>query len=557
LKRFIHRNWFPLALAAALALIGSLPYLYGYAIETPDSRFMGFVGRGVFGHNGYLMLARQAQSGLHLMENLLAPEPLPRVFFNLEWWLFGKTARWTGLSLVGTFHVYRVATTIIFALSVMYLLRQCLVGEFKQRFALAIIMLGSGFGWAVLAASRVATAVSPAARQLAQDMSYTGVTFKNVLFPMPPDVAGISVPAYLVAQPHFILAAAFASLTAAFLIQAATSRQTRYYVLAGFAALAHMFIRPYSIPEIYLLFALFPALMAWRDRRIGARTFAGPATAAAIPAPMVVYYGWLAYVGALGGTGPAWRPWSFVMHIGWLGLPYVLALAALPSLTRFRKASPALLFMGLWLVLAFLIEQASLWYHGGQEAAWAAYIIAPTILAAGGPFSWAYSRLSPRWRTPAFKRTAAILIVVLSMPSFAVAYGRMFTDLQNHPAPYYVSTDLYSALEWLERNADKHDTVLASFETGQLVPRIAGVKTFQGHYMINPNAAEKRDLADRFYAKPNDDAFKRNLVQKYGIRYVILGPLERHPGGFQPTQHQWLEPVFTQNKVQIFKVEIQ
>jgi hypothetical protein len=554
LKKFFRRNWFPLVLAAGFALGGSLPYLYAYTLETSDSHFMGFVGRGVFGHNGYLMLARQTQSGLHLMENLLAPEPLPRVFFNLEWWLFGKMARWTGLSLVATFHVWRVGTAFLFALSVMYLLRQCLAGEFQRRFALALIMLGSGFGWIILTVSRMLIFALPAARGWAHDSNPGGVLFKDVLMPLPPDVAGVNTPASIITQPHLMMAAAFAALTCAFLIKAAQTEKTRYYLFAGLAALVHSIIRPYNIPEMYLMFAIYPTLLWARDRRFDARKLAGGAIAGAVVAPMVVYYAWLAYTGALGGTGPAWRPGSFFDHILWLGLPFVLALPTLCGLARLRKADPALLLVGLWLVLAFLIEQSYPWYKSGQEAAFPAYIIAPAILATAGPFHWIYRRLRRRYPSPAFKRAAAALLILLSMPSFFVAYRRMFTDLETRPAPYYISADLQAALIWLEHNAQKHDTVLASFDTGQLVPRLAGVKSFQGHYMITPNAPEKRALAERFYGTRGDDPFKRSLVRQYGIRYVVSSPLERRPGGLIPAGHPWLQQVFSQGGVQIFRV---
>jgi len=554
LKKFLRKNWFPLVLAAAFALAGSLPYLYAYTLETADSHFMGFVGRGVFGHNGYLMLARQAQSGLHLMENLLAPEPLPRVFFNLEWWLFGKMARWTGLSLVATFHVWRIATGFLFALSITYLLRQCLATEFQRRFALALIMLGSGFGWIILAVSRALIYLLPAARNWVHDSTPGGVLFKNVLMQLPPDVAGVSAPGSLVIQPHFMVAAAFAALTCAFLIKAVQTDKTRYYLFTGLGALAHSIIRPYNIPEMYLMFAIYPALLWARDRRFDSRKLTGGALAGAVVAPMVVYYAWLAYTGALGGTGPAWQPGSFFHHVLWLGLPFVLALPALFGLVRLRQADPALLLIGLWLVLAFLIEQSYPWYKSGQEAAFPAYIVAPTILATAGPFRWIYRWLQRRHGSPAFKRVAATLLILLSMPSFLVAYRRMFTDLETRPAPYYISADLHAALLWLEQNAQKHDTVLASFETGQLVPRLAGVKSFQGHYMITPNAPEKRALAERFYGTRGDNKFKLSLARQYGIRYVISSPLERRPDGFIPADHPWLKQVFSRGDVQIFRV---
>jgi len=557
LKGFLRRNWFAFALASLFVAVGTLPHLYGYALEANNMHFMGFVGRGVFGHNGYLMLARQAQEGQHLMENLLAPEPLPRVFFNLEWWLYGKAARWTGLSLVAVYHFYRAASVFLLAFSVLYLLRRCLHTVFQQRFALALVALGSGFGWMLIAGSRVLLRLMPSLTPLART-EFPGVQYENVLVPLPPDVGGVSLPAYLVNQPHFALAVGLVALTYGLLIAAVQTGRTRYYVYSGMAALAHAVVRPYNIPEMYLIFLLYPALLCVRDGRLDVRRFVGPALAGALMLPLVFYYAYLASTGALGGKGPLWQPGLFVDHILWLGLPFILAVMSFRGLSRLKEVSPAILLMGLWLVVAFLIEQTWPYYRSGQEGAFAAYTVAPVILATAGPLRWAYEYILRR--RPSFasaKLAAAGALILVSMPSTALVYYRMFTDLRDHPAPYYVSDDVYQGMKWLEANAGRHDTVLSSFDTGQLVPRVAGVKAFQGHYMITPNAAEKRALAERFYGTRGDDAFKRKLVRDYGIRYVFLSPLERRPSGFDPAEHPWLVPVFSQGDTGLYRVQRQ
>jgi hypothetical protein len=551
----LRRNWFGLALSLLFVGIGTLPYLYGYALETDGMRFMGFVGRGVFGHNGYLMLARQAQEGLHLMENLLAPEPLPRVFFNIEWWLYGKAARWTGLSLVAVFHFYRAASVFLFAFSVVYLLRRCLETVFQRRFALAWVMLGSGFGWMLVVGSRALLWLMPSLAPLARGES-PGVLYENVLIALPPDVGGVSIPPYLVNQPHFPLAVGLVALTYGLLIAGAQTGRMRYYVYCGLAALAHTAVRPYNIPEMYLIFLLYPALLCAREGRLDVRRFAGPAVAGAIMLPMVLYCVYLAYTGALGGKGPVWQPGLFVDHILWLGLPFILAVVSFRGLSRLKEADPAILLVGLWLVVAFLVEQSWPYYRSGQEGSFAAYMVAPVILATAGPLRWAYEYLVRR--RPGFSRArlaVASILILSSMPSAVLVYYRMFADLREHPAPYYISNDIYGGMKWLEANAGRHDTVLAGFDTGQLVPRLAGVKTFQGHYMITPNAGEKRAMAERFYGTRGDDAFKRKLVRDYGIRYVFLSPLERRPSGIEPAEHPWLAPVFSQGGTGLYRVQ--
>lgn len=555
---------FPFILAAALVLAGTLPYCYGYWHAGDDAVFMGFVGRGVFGLNGYLMLARQAQEGYHLLENLTTSDPAPRVFFNAEWWLFGKMARWSGLPLIAIFHLWRVASAFLFVFSAWYLLRWCLDTPFQRKFALAWMTLGSGFGWMLLAGSRLITTLAPSTLAFAQDHNISGTVIRNLLAPVPADVVGVSVPAYIVNQPHFIRANACAMLMAACLIAAARTSRNRYFWLGGLAGLAHIAIRPYNIPEIYLTLALFPLLLGLREGRLAPNRFTGYVVAGLIMLPMVAYYAWLQKVNAMAAPGPDWRPDLFVNHVLWLGLPFLVMCLCLRGLPDVRAARTSSLYLALWFALAFLISQAYPYYRRGQEAAFPAYMTVPAILAIGPiralylalcDSAWA-KRLPVDVATLRFKRIAAALVVVFCMPSFLVAYVGMFTGLGSRPAPYYVSTAVYEGLKWLEQNAGKHDTVLSSFEVGQLVPRVAGIKTYQGHHMITSNAAEKYADAERFLGTPGDDEFKRDLVGRRGIKYLFLGPQEARPNPMRPEGHPWLEKRFEKGNVRIYAVRL-
>lgn len=551
---------FAAVLALAVVVVGSLPYAYGYYHAGEGTRFMGFVGRGVFGLNGYLMLARQAQDGWHLFENLTTSDDVPRVFFNLEWWLFGKMARWTGLSLIAVFHIWRAASVVLFVFSAHFLLRLCLDTPFQRKFALALIALGSGFGWVLWGASKTITMLFPPAQQWAQDQFVSAVRLEGLLFPMPVDVTGVSVPAYLVNQPHFIRAVAFAALTYAFLLAGERTGRRAYFVCSGLAALLHAVIRPFNVPEMYLVFMLFPALLCLRDGRLDAARFKNYALAGLILLPMVVYYAYLAHVNAMGSGRPNWRPGLFVDHLLWLGLPFALMWFAFRGVGHLRTARPSGILLALWVFLAFLIEQAYPYYRTGQEAAFAAYVIVPSILAIGpmrAIYGWLCDCGRLQWldpRSKRFKRAAATAVVVCCMPSFLIAYAGMFTGLRQRPEPHYISDDVYGALEWFEDNARRHDTVLASFEMGQLAPRIAGVKTYQGHYMITGNFKQKYADAQRFYARPGDEAFKRALVAGHRIRFVLLGPSERHANGFEPSGHGWLRERFSKGSVAIYEV---
>ena len=540
------REWkFPAVLAVMLVVCGTIPYCYGYLNARPGTRFMGLIGRDVPGGNAYLMFAKQAQDGYHLFENRLTPEDLPRSYMNAEWWLFGKIARWTGFSLMTIFHVGRVVSVALFMFAAYYMICQCLDTVFQRRFALALMAFGSGFGWIPWLASKAFHYTCP------------------YLF----DIDGVGPFGYLINKPHFIRAHAFAMLTFAFLLAGERSGKRRFFVLSGLCALARAITRPYGVLETYLILFLFPVLLCLRERRFSLARLQNYAIAAAFPLPQVLYYIHLMYSNDL---GPALavvitRPPGFLNYIIWLGPPFLLIFLNFEGFTNLRRMKPSSLLLVLWIVLSFLIAESYPYLRWGLEACFAMFLV-PPILATAGPLKGIHqfvmssslvSRIVPaRMSADAFKRIAASLFVGLCSLSNAVVARRMFTSLRNCPPPYYMNDDLYDSLRWLGENTDPENTVLACPDTGTYVPRIAGNKTFTGHWAMTMNFDEKNRDADRFFARRGDEQFKRRLIAKYRIRYVLFGPYEKRPGGIVPTDHGWLRQVYLRGGVATYEVAL-
>ena len=534
---------FPAVLAIVLVVGGTIPYAYGYLNACPGSRFMGLIGRDVPGGNMYLSYVKQSEDGANLFANRMTPEDLPRSYVNAEWWLFGRVIRWTGLSMISVFHIGRVISVVLFMFSAYFLISQCLDTVFQRRFALVLMAFGSGFGWLPLLVSKLF----------------------NFTCPYFYDIDGVTPFGYLISRPHATRLHAFAMLTFAFLLAGERSGKRGFFILSGLCALARANMRPYGIPETFLIFFLFAALLCLKERRFSFVRVKNYATAAAFPLVQVLYYVRLMYSGGLGPVlaGVDAKPPSFLNYIIWLGPPFLLIFLGFEGFTRLRQMKPSSLMLVLWIVLSFLISESYPYLRWGFEACLALFL-APPILSTAGPLNAIHravmnsslaSRVIPAWvSADAFKRVAASMFIAFCSLSSVIVYGRMFTRLRNCPPPYYVSDDLYDALVWLDQNTEPERVVLACPETGTYVPRIAGNKTFTGHYCFTIDFDEKNRLADRFFARRGDEGFKRRLIGGYHIRYVLFGPHERRPAGTVPSEHDWLKQVYSRGDVAIYEV---
>lgn len=540
----LREYWFPLALAVFFVLAGSLPYLYAYRSVQPGQQFMGFVGRGTPGANSYFMMARQSQEGYNCIENFYAPEPRSRSYFHFEWWAFGKFARRTGLSLIATFHIWRVVGVFAYLFAIYYLAAAALDTVFKRRTAVALICFGTGFGW------------------LLWILNQYGLDL-----PISRDLKGIGVPGYLMNKPHFIRAGIFAALQYGFLLSGERTGKRHFFVLSGLAASFGSMIRPFHILETYGVCFLFPVLRSIQDRRINVESFKNYLLAAAVHTPMLL---WHAYVWKENPLGLS--PWQhqaeFMLHqMLWLGLPFTLICIQflLKGFSHIPRAKAPSLMLGLWLFLALLGVNAFPYLSWAQESHYA-FVMVPPILAVAGALPWLYRSVLTwkplRQRFPLaldslrLRRLAAVALIVASTPTTMFVYAQFFTQLHAPSGQwrYYISDDLAAAFEWIEKHSEPDTVVLASNGTSQFIPRFMDRKVVTSHDILTPYFGEKSALVHRFFAQEGDEEFKRYLIGRFDIRYVVYGEFEQEIGDQELGDCAWLDPVFTGGRVTVFKV---
>lgn len=534
---------FPVLLALLMIIAGTLPYLYGYWSAKDNEVYLGFVGNGTIGANGYLMLARQAQQGEILFENRMTPEPTRPAYFDLEWLLFGRMARHTGLSLMTVFHIWRVITVLGFMFATYYLSAQCFESISSRRLALLLLVFGSGFGWLVWLVNRL----------------------PFLELPLSLDMKGVTLFGYLINKPHFIRAALFLLLQCAFLIRGETTGKWRYFILSGLAATGLVFIRFHHIPESYMLFLGLPALFCFLSGTIDIKRILQYGVSCLVLTPATLYAAYSLYTNAMAVKPAYWPGPLFGGQVLWLGLPFLLCCTHLLffGLTRLPAAPKPTVILGFWLFGAWMIAAFHQVINSGHEIAGLALMTVPAYLVLAGPWPALLQFLkntcavqSPRLCHAFSSKWITVALIMACMPSSGYVYARMFKDLHNPVPPelYYLEKGTYKALEWLTTQGASNDVVLASYATSQYIAGQTNKKVVAGHDLLTRNDAENHGLIFRFYQHRGEDDFKRYVIDRFRVRYVLFGPLEHTYNGFDPAEHSWLQEVFRSGQTTIYKV---
>jgi hypothetical protein len=140
----------------------------------------------------------------------------------------------------------------------------------------------------------------------------------------------------------------------------------------------------------------------------------------------------------------------------------------------------------------------------------------------------------PRYSRAGMRRWAIATVVLLTMPTnLLLILGNCLQTSMRAPPIYHSRAEL-EALDWLRENTAPGDTVLCAYETGNYVPARAGNRVLLGLGTETAYAARKRVEVQRFFDERESDAWRQELLRRYHIAYVLVGPRERTLGGATP-----------------------
>jgi hypothetical protein len=305
-------------------------------------------------------------------------------------------------------------------------------------------------------------------------------------------------------------------------------------------------IHPYTL---VIINAVFVAYLLWQRFRDKMPLWPALGKLGLVSLPSLPY---LLYVWSVFESNFAFQSWR-AQSSTWspqplhyiLGFGLILPLAGL-GLWRGEKFSTAngfsLLLVWLCLIPILLYVPTTL-----QRRFLDGYQAALAIPAAMGLAWLVQGPDRARWSVPA----AVSLLILMSLSNLFLLAGSMLT-VQHRAAPVFHSGSQQAAFQWVAEQAPGQ-TILASYQTGNILPAYAPVKVFLGHGPETAGWTEKQKLVETFFGT-GDEAFQRRLLQEYNISYLFYGPAEQALGDFSPAEATYLEAVYDDGAIQIYRV---
>lgn len=510
-------RWFLLWGAFTLAL-GSLPYLLVWARTPPGHEFTGILIHPADGFS-YLAKMRQGWDGAVLFTlpyTTEAQTPAPLFLFYL---FRGHVARWTGLSLIEVYHLFRVGEAAVMLAAFWDLLGFLSPDRRSRRAAYVIGCLGAGLGWLALPSGLIAP-----------DLKIPeGWLFFSLL-----------------ANPHFPAALACLALTVTCAARAIEQSSRAWTAAGALACLAAALVHPFLCAPLGLLLIALAALnwRTYRKLRVIVPLvliFAAGAAVTAVQSLALLLNPVLA-VWTAQNRLPSPPPHEVLLGYG---TPLLLALSGVfiiyvkPAATN---VPGGVTLAAVWLAAGLALLYAPIafqrrFYEGIQF---------PLAALAG-------VGLMALWeRGPLGRRLAAVLLM-LAVPSTLLNIVLPVAGAGAASATAYLSPDDRAAYDWLAAHATRDDVVLAGPVHSNQIPAYSPARVVWGHPFETVDSETKRKLVRDALAGSASDEIAQ-FLQEQRVTLVLIGDEERTVGEVSPRFRERAEPVFGNGGVTILRL---
>lgn len=513
---------FATLLLLLLSLITTAPYVLGWYLSFPNQVFTGVLEHS-FDANNYLAYAAQAQSGEWLFHNPMTAEPHRAVFFNFEWLLIGKIARWFRISLPAATNLTRLLFVGLMTYAAYWYSSFFLYSALARRIALVMVILGGGFGW--IAALHLL--------HIPLDSSYFIDLSNANLFPF----------YWILKLPHFLASATLGVLGLCFFLRAEQHRSNRHYCVAGlFFALAGT-CRPYDM--LYLMLATTLYLVCDSLRKHSFKFIFLRLLPTFTCLPVLAYYYWIFKIHPVfrwwslpGGPGPA--PWLLMTGFGMTSL---LLLASIPKFLR-RRLDDRSLFLYCGVFTASTLSYMHLVLHFAFQ--FATNILMPLVLLV--LLHWEDS-IRQFHRLRQGKILIAVALLLNSCTAIALTGDSLLLVKKGN---FRVDAGLLQAYAWLNTHSDSNETILADYQNSNLLPQYAHNRVFCGYYNAVKFREKLKALNLFFSANPNEGS-KLKLLKENDIHFILTSGAEAQVM-YSLAKHNVIAEAFSNESAQVFYV---
>lgn len=544
-------------------LLTLLPYLAGYTLSTKDNHYIGFSTANSADFNTYLAWMKQAQDGHLLFKIKYTTEPHASVVFHPLFLALGFASRFTGLSLITVAHLSRIVFGFLLLFTAYFFIAHFLTDRQHRRTAFFLVCFSSGFGGFYLVGWVLKKFLFTCAIQdhtvswsCFQRMSLSSMALGDEELPIdlwvPESVTFWSLYGmFLFPVSQLLLLYGFLAFLRF------TENNHSYQALSSAACFFFLFfIHPYDVLIVYPVLFLYLLLLLANKKTMSffVSRLSGYAALFCIPGTPALYQMYVLL------KHPLFLQWShsprfsppFLYVIMGFGLVFLFSIVAAVHVFKHEKKEP-FLFVFVWCALTLFLMYLPVSFQ--RRLVEGVHVPFCALAAYGIHAFFKHIREKKEAQGKTFDKQKVIrIILILASFSNICVFVSELKAIASTPFPYFLSTEMEQAFQFLNARANKNDVALSSYAVGNFIPARSGNTVYLGHYDQTLNIAQKQKDAETFFDTNTSCEWRRTFLKKHRIRYVFFSPEEQALRRLQTLSCPFLTPVFRSGSVTIYKL---
>lgn len=528
-----------------------LPTIIGTITTPPDSIFWGRQGINGGDLPVYYSNIEQAKEGHFLFKNLYTSEPHPRFIFDPFWLGVGFLAKVFSLSSFLAFQLSKFLLIPIFLIVSYYLVAFFFQEEAKRKICFIFLIFASGLGGFYFTEHSAL-------------FSKTGEVFifsEEDLLRLPLDVFTADVFTFFSIHnsPHFLASLTLIILIFLLSLLAFENYKLIYSLGAGLSALFLFQFHPYHLPTIFLVLGVFILLSIFKEKRLNINYLKHYCILLFFSLPPIFYHLWtlqnfwvrkahfLQNITPTPSLPLVLISYGFLIPLALIGSFYIL---------KKNEKNKKDIFLLSWFFVQVLLIYSPLPF---QRRLVEGLQIILVILAILGLFylrNWLKAKqIFQKYFKEVFSNKIFLIylfFILFFWSNFLILTNDLSLYLKNYYR-MYLTKEVQEAMLWLREDTEEEGVVLSSLETGDLIPAFSLRQVYLGH--LHQTVQAKRKLAEvEWFFQSNNDDEKQSFLKENKINYLFYGSEEKKESLFNPEEKNYLEKVFSNNQVTIYKI---
>ena len=248
---------------------------------------------------------------------------------------------------------------------------------------------------------------------------------------------------------------------------------------------------------------------------------------------ILIGYGFLWLGGAVGIVSliskKGWKLGRFVVLLAWLIINWVLIYAPLPFSSRYIQGTHIILSI----FTVYACSELMVYLHKINYR-WYQLLKANRVLL-GLLFVLFFS---------------ASLVFSVARDVYYITYKPGITNIS-----MFIPKEIGEALQWLKEQ-DRRGVVMAEPNImAKFIPAFSQQVVFTAHGIETINYQNKLKQLKWFWSKKSSDEARLEFLKRTNIEYIFFSPYEKMVGDYNPASSKYLQPVFNNSLVTIYRVE--